>query len=275
MKKHQSLTFAAILWLLAVLPLTAAETQKSTDEIGIATYYGDKFHGRKTASGELYDKNLLTCAHKTLKFGTKIRVTRMDNGKSVIVRVNDRGPFVKGYIVDLSRKAATEIDMLKDGITKVKIEVLTDEAAAEPATAATKPDARNTAPATTDKATVPEKAPTPEAKPEAKPVTAKTFKSYDLYGISLTRPAAKGYAVQVVTLSNFENIFAEIAKLQSVWPGKIMVAIDPPRSEDGTPLYKLMVGPFSDKKTAEKQQRTAAKKGYQTCFVVDLAVGGE
>ncbi len=91
---------------------------------GIASYYGDEFHGRKTASGEIYDKWELTCAHKTFEFGTKLKVTNLKNKKSVIVRVNDRGPFVKGRIIDLSYAAGKKIDMISDGIVKVKIEVL-------------------------------------------------------------------------------------------------------------------------------------------------------
>lgn len=93
---------------------------------GLASYYGDEFHGRKTASGEIYNKWDLTCAHKKFKFGTRLKVTNMKNKKSVIVRVNDRGPFVKKRILDLSYAAARNIDMLSDGVVKVKIEVLDD-----------------------------------------------------------------------------------------------------------------------------------------------------
>ena len=91
---------------------------------GVASYYADKFQGRRTASGELYDRNKLTAAHKTLSFGTMVRVTNLENGRSVTVRVNDRGPFVKGRIVDLSYSAAKKIGMIDRGLADVKIEVL-------------------------------------------------------------------------------------------------------------------------------------------------------
>lgn len=91
---------------------------------GKASYYADKFHGRSTASGEKYDKTKLTAAHRNLPFGTRIRVTNLKNGKKVIARVNDRGPFVKGRIVDLSRAAAESIDMVRDGVVSVRVEVL-------------------------------------------------------------------------------------------------------------------------------------------------------
>jgi rare lipoprotein A len=91
-------------------------------EYGYASYYGDKFEGRRTASGEAFHQSLLTAAHKQLPFGTKVRVTNLSNHKSVIVRVNDRGPFVRGRIIDLSKSAAKNIGMINAGVVKVKIE---------------------------------------------------------------------------------------------------------------------------------------------------------
>lgn len=93
-------------------------------EIGIASYYGHDFHGKPTANGETFDMYAFTAAHKTLPFDTKVKVTRISNGKSVIVRINDRGPFAGGRIIDLSYVAAEKLDMLDDGVAKVKIEVV-------------------------------------------------------------------------------------------------------------------------------------------------------
>jgi len=92
-------------------------------EYGQASYYSDEFQGRKTASGETYNKWDFTCAHKKLPFGTKLKVTNLKNGRSVAVRVNDRGPWIKGRIIDLSYAAAKKLDMIKDGVVKVKIEL--------------------------------------------------------------------------------------------------------------------------------------------------------
>lgn len=91
---------------------------------GIASYYGQEFHGRKTASGEIFDADGLTGAHRTLPFGTICRVTNLDNNQSVIIRINDRGPFVKDRILDLSRGAARQIDCLQTGTAKVKIDII-------------------------------------------------------------------------------------------------------------------------------------------------------
>ncbi len=92
--------------------------------IGYASYYAEKFHGKKTASGEIFDMNSLTAAHRTLPFGTICKVTNLENNKSVIVRINDRGPFIESRILDLSKGAARAIDGLAAGIIKVKIEIL-------------------------------------------------------------------------------------------------------------------------------------------------------
>lgn len=91
---------------------------------GVASWYGGKFHGRKTANGERYDMNKLTAAHKSLPFGTRVKVTNRKNGRSVIVRINDRGPYAGKRVIDLSRKAAEAVGMIRSGIAPVTVEVL-------------------------------------------------------------------------------------------------------------------------------------------------------
>ncbi len=91
---------------------------------GVASYYADDFHGKLTSNGETFNMDDLTAAHRTFPFGTRIRVTNLTNQKTVIVRVNDRGPFVEGRIIDLSRRAAKEIGSFQTGTTRVRLEVL-------------------------------------------------------------------------------------------------------------------------------------------------------
>ena len=91
---------------------------------GRASWYGPNFHGKLTSNGETYDMHAMTAAHKTLPMNTIVRATNKSNGKSVIVRINDRGPFVETRIIDLSKTAATKIDMLKTGTTPIKLEIL-------------------------------------------------------------------------------------------------------------------------------------------------------
>ena len=93
-------------------------------EKGIASWYGEPYHGRRTASGEIYDMHELTAAHKTLAFGSLVKVTRRDTGADVKVRINDRGPFIEGRIIDLSYAAAKKIDLDVDGVAPVKIKVV-------------------------------------------------------------------------------------------------------------------------------------------------------
>ena len=91
---------------------------------GVASWYGKRFHGRQTASGEAFDMNAFTAAHPSLPFGTRVRVTNLDNGRSVILKINDRGPFVKRRIIDVSRRAAEELGFVREGITQVRVEVI-------------------------------------------------------------------------------------------------------------------------------------------------------
>ena len=87
-----------------------------------ASWYGPRFHGRFTANGEIYDQNAMTAAHKSMKFGTILRITNPRNNKSVIVRINDRGPYIPGRQIDLSKAAAEELDVIKNGVKRLKIE---------------------------------------------------------------------------------------------------------------------------------------------------------
>ena len=91
---------------------------------GIASYYAEEFDGRQTANGETYDMNALTCAHRTLPFNTRLKVTNLENGSTVILRVNDRGPFKAGRIVDVSLSAAKQLGMIPTGTARVRLTVL-------------------------------------------------------------------------------------------------------------------------------------------------------
>lgn len=97
---------------------------KSVSQIGLASYYADSFEGRLTANGEIFSQKAMTAAHKTLPFGTRLKVLNLENNKTCIVRINDRGPFVKGRILDLSYQAASKLDMLKKGVVRVQLTIL-------------------------------------------------------------------------------------------------------------------------------------------------------
>jgi len=116
MKSAQIMAAAALL-SFAMLSMAGAET-------GVASYYADSLNGNPTASGEPYDKTALTAAHRSLPFGTKVRVTNLSNDKSVVVRINDRGPHVKKRVIDVSGAAAKKLGLLDSGTAKVSIKVL-------------------------------------------------------------------------------------------------------------------------------------------------------
>jgi len=257
-------TFFAITAFFALTLLSSFAIQK--EEFGKAGYYADSLHGRKTASGEKYDKFEFTCAHKTLAFGTKVRITRLDNKKSVVCRVNDRGPFVEGYVTDISRAAAEEIGLVKIGVTRVKLEVVQAVA-----TARVGADVDGNT-----KLLIASKGASKTLSPvqynnDLRPSSGKGFSELpsELYSIDIQKTRKEGFGVQVSTLYDADNVLPVIKKLQQEWPSKAMVSVE----SDGVykkSTYRVIIGPFSDAKTAAVQQKAAAKKGYKGCFVVDL-----
>lgn len=112
----------------AVLMVSACVSARAPvaagSEEGLASWYGEPYHGRPTASGQLYDQSELTAAHRTLPFGSRVRVANLDNGRSVVVVINDRGPFVAGRILDLSRAAAEELRLIGPGVARVRLTVV-------------------------------------------------------------------------------------------------------------------------------------------------------
>ncbi len=271
-----------------------------TEEYGMASYYGDEFHGGATASGEAYDKNKLTAAHKTLTMGTRVKVTRLDNKKSVVVRINDRGPYLKGRIIDLSGRAASALDMIIDGTAEVKLEVLgrgstTSTTQPKVSTVVPKvevPATRTTEvprkPASTKKTTprpasVSSKQPTKanttsktvatsqaeeNEKTTFEMVTAKNFNEYDLYKIQVLRPEKKGFGVQVASFSEYSNVMRKVAELQGMWFKNILVSVE--KGANNQPIYKLILGPFPDQKTATSYKKAAKKNKKIAGFVVSL-----
>jgi len=110
--------------VLKIPPPAAKYRPDSFTQVGVASWYGPSFNGRRTASGEVFDMYALTAAHRSLPFGTLVRVTRLDNGASVVVRINDRGPFKKDRVIDLSYSAALKIGLVASGTAMVRLEVV-------------------------------------------------------------------------------------------------------------------------------------------------------
>lgn len=280
----------------------------SAQEYGVASYYADTYNGQKTASGELYDRNELTCAHKTHPFGTMLEVTRMDNKRSVRVRVIDRGPFVQGRVVDVSRRAAEMLNLIQDGTARVKVEVVstTPEAtsSSERTSVPSETSLRNEPPqsgreAASVKTEITEKA-EPRKEAASKPdrsssttaasaparsqagvsdndpkfelVTGKNYKTFDLYKIRLERPEKIGYGVQVASFNNYDNAHKQVADLQGQFFENILLSIE--SAENGTSLFKIILGPFPSSEAANNYKKNVKKKTGLNGFVVNLSEFG-
>ncbi len=172
-------------------PQTAAAKIGET-ETGFASWYGNPYHGRRTASGEIYDMEQLTAAHRTLPFQTWVEVTDLDNGKKVDVRITDRGPFVDGRVIDLSLAAARKIEMVGPGVAKVKLRVIrAPRELTEPEVVVAK---------------------TPPEEPPLAPVPATT---------SLSAQASSLYAVQVAAFDDRDQAEAFATSLRTRLPDLI------------------------------------------------------
>lgn len=237
-------------------------------EKGLASYYDDSYHGRKTISGEIYDKTKLTAAHKTLPFGTKVRVYNPANKKSVDVTIIDRGPFIKGRVIELSRRAAQQIDLIKVTQALVELTILSNpKAPAKPAVA--QPVATTTAP----KAAVTAPAPkvvtkTDPPKKEGLVVEAKDMKTGGLYKMQVLKLESKGFGVQVAGYSDYQSVVQQLAVLQKKWFKGATVFVD---ELNGKPYYKVILGPMNTREEANSYCENIKKKYSVTgAFVVDL-----
>lgn len=127
--RNSYIPFLASIFIIGLLIIGACKSNKNnavteskmTEAKGKASFYANRLEGKKTANGEIYTATKMTAAHATLPFGTEVEVTNLSNGKTVRVRINDRGPFRNGRIIDLSRAAAEKLDMIKSGVTQVEI----------------------------------------------------------------------------------------------------------------------------------------------------------
>ena len=269
---------ALVLFLLAVLSGLTSFNMPGKPEYGKASVYSDKMQGRPTSSGERYDKNQLTCAHKTHTFGTRLRVTRVDNGKYVEVRVNDRGPFLDGYVVDLSRRAAEAIGLVREGQTRVKIEVIGSGGTPKVGTEQN----RKALPSAPE----PVREPVRQSEaPGSKGYSSRGREQYEdpydnripetarqeditseLFEISTSQPPKSGYCIQVGAFADASNVLPLVKKLQNDFPGNPLV-YSVKDNVARTSVSKVLIGPFDERKDAVSMQKAALKKGYKTIVV--------
>jgi rare lipoprotein A len=208
---------------------------QSFKQTGIASFYADKFEGRTTANGEKYRHSKLTAAHKTLPFGTIVRVKNLENDKEVTVRVNDRGPFVEGRIIDLSKSAAEKLDFINKGIVKVEIISVQDS---EPT---------KTPYSTLDR-------------PPEEIVPAN--KSY--YSLSVTKQRVQGFGVQIGSFKEMVNLVELADNLRGSYKNNVYTQVVDIK---GVKNYKLIVGNVKNRDKADKLRQKVVKS-YPDCFVI-------
>jgi rare lipoprotein A len=194
------------------LVLTFAQVQT-----GKASFYADKFDGVTTASGEKYRHNKLTGAHKTLPFGTKVRVTNLANNQSVEVVINDRGPWVEGRIIDLSRSAAEKLGFMNKGLAEVKLEVI------DPGDGKTSDLGR--------------------------PIDNVMVEEKEFYSFEIERLDPKGYGVQIGTYQELVNLMRLTENLKNSYKKKVTVQV---KVLNGVKYYGLILGNFNSRAKAEQ-----------------------
>jgi rare lipoprotein A len=217
-----------ILLLVITSNLSIAQIQTGT-----ASYYADKFEGKPTASGEKYKHNKLTAAHKTLPFGTKVRVTNLSNNNSVEVVINDRGPFIEGRVIDLSKSAAEKLGFIVNGLAEVRIEVIDAG------------DGKGGGP--------------------IKPVSDVVIQDREYYEFSVekTNPLS-GFGVQIGTYQEMINLIRLYDNMKSSYRKKVIVQV---KVVNDTRFYSVIVGKLSSRNKAESLLKDV-KKRHPDAFIV-------
>ncbi len=232
-------------YLFIFLILTALALQAQKDiQYGKASFYANKFEGRTTASGEKYWHSKLTAAHRTLPFNTRIRVTNLSNNQTVVVRVNDRGPFVKDRVIDLSKSAAQKLDFIKDGVCNVKLEVLD------------KPEKTSSGTAIVNEAG------TGRLKEKGKDGKPTQFKPR-FYNLNVESKRPIGYGVQLASYKEMVNLLERVRNIQAKLREDITIQVT---SVNEMKVYRIVAGQFDNRIKAERYKETI-REDFPGCFI--------
>jgi rare lipoprotein A len=246
-------------------------------ETGIASWYGPNFHGKYTANGEIYDQNALTAAHRTLPMPSIVRVTNLENGRSIKLTVNDRGPYAKGRIIDVSRRAAQLLGFDGKGTARVRVEIVADESRAlaaklsgktdpnliaEKATAAPREQiaAADLPPPPGAKAAPPSAASAPPPTPASPTRLANAAPEPDLKTVPI-KPTS--IYIQAGAFAQFENANRIKARLQGIGPTRVTQV-----NLGDRPLFRVRVGPIQNVDEADKLLDRVVKAGYPEARII-------
>jgi rare lipoprotein A len=242
--------------LIIFLFVNQIYSQKLYETEGFASYYSEDFHGKLTSSGEPYDMNKLTCAHPYLPFNTWLKVTNLANQKSVIVRVNDRGPFMKNRIIDLSYAAARQLGMLGPGSIYVKIEIVSPPLK-QPESNIGK---------------VPSETPIPELDEKeihlrfsTKPYRPEVTPSISEFGLFNSKfekvEITSGYLIQLASFSTLKNAQIFLDQIEEINESDIYIY------HPSSNIYRVVVGIFQNMREAQSKKEEVAKH-FPGCFVI-------
>ena len=223
---------------------------------GFASYYSEDFHGKLTSSGEVYDMNKLTCAHPYLPFNTWLKVTNLANQKSVIVRVNDRGPFAKNRLIDLSYAAARQLGMLGPGTIYVKIEIVSPPLTQPEVNIGKVPN--ETPVAQLDESEVYLRFRTKPYEPEK----SKSISEFGLYNSNYEKvEISSGYLIQLSSFSTQKNAQVFLDQIDEVDKNELFIYHPSPD------IYRVVVGIFNNMREAQLK-KSEIEKHYPGCFVI-------
>jgi rare lipoprotein A len=238
---------------LLLLLISCLTSQAQITEHGLASFYDDKFEGRITASGEQFDQSKLTAAHRTFPFGTRVAVTNVENKKTVELIINDRGPYVKDRIIDVSKKAAQELGFVGKGTANVKVEVI-KLGASSPITASQKQipketkkkepetkklEAKNAAKETTTKVAEPQQ--------ESKGTVAAEALEYFMLDSKQMEP--KGFGIQVASYQDASNLIKRCSEIKSKTTKDVIVQV---ADSQGKKVYRIIIGTFATRELADE-----------------------
>lgn len=253
---------------------------------GKASYYHSKFNNKKTASGEIYHSYKLTCAHMKLPYGTYLKVTNLRNRKSIVVKVNDRGPYSKNRIVDLSFTAASKIDMIRDGVVDVEIEIVSlpdanttakkdedkKESTKDAKASNTRDKAKTVTKATSDKKTDTTVKKTTDTKKDSSAKTstattksaAKPFVAGKTYSVWGTEQKTSNYGIQIASFVDLDEALDIAKEANGLGLKPIFIQCG---WANGKKIYRLLYGSYKTTDDAKQDVINAKRKGFKGCFV--------
>ena len=224
------------------------EVDYEYDEVGLASWYGPKFHGKRTANGEIFNQNSITAAHKTLPMPSIVKVTNLENKRELVLRINDRGPFVRGRIIDLSKKSAELLGILKNGTANVRVKILETESrrlASENLNLKSNFDVKSA---------------------QTKKIYIKSIDNSNLTEsnkIKDYRPQLKNkLVIQVGAFNNQDNAFKLVQKLLK------FEAYIKREIIKGKDFYRVRIGPFSDIKNAKRILKKLLINGFNNSRII-------